>query len=97
MCFFQAQYLASKVQKDECMSKCVDTMIRIHHLERKKAEIQRALDNMSMLKANPSLKLADLPSAPVHPKLGDFVVDDLNVNTGEGDPLDNLDINDVGF
>ena len=72
-------------------------MIGIYHLERRKDEIQRAMDRMSMLKANPSLGLADLPSTSAHPKLGDIVPDDLNDDIEDGDPLDNLDIHDVGL
>ena len=72
-------------------------MIRIFHLERKKDKIQQAMEKMLMLKANPSAKLSDLPSAVVQPKLGD-VVDDVPQNVDEvDDPLDNLDVQDVGF
>ena len=93
----QAQCAAAEARKNKLKSESVDRMIRIFHLERKKDKIQQAMEKMLMLKANPSAKLSDLPSAVVHPKLGDVVDDDPQNVDEVGDPLDNLDIQDVGF
>ena len=93
----QAQCTIAEARKNELKSESVDRMIRIFHLERKKDKIQQAMEKMLMLKANPSAKLSDLPSAVVHPKLGDIVDDDPQNVDEVDDPLDNLDIQDVGF